>query len=221
MLRNVSRIACRDLFACRVDRPGGARVSRRADLSARTRKHNHAPGIVECPNGDLLVSWYRGSGERSADDVAVLGSRLTKGQSTWSEPFVMADNPGLSRLQHLHDDRQAQEAVAVLADHSRQPLGIGADELSHVDRLSRARARRSGTGRASIWLKPADFKDKAMSLLHERPGQGRPQAPAERAKAYAGGAGKTIERKAVAAAGLAAALQADGAFDRPHPAAAL
>ena len=25
--------------------------------------HNHA-GIVECPNGDLLVSWYRGSGER-------------------------------------------------------------------------------------------------------------------------------------------------------------
>ncbi len=34
-------------------------------------QHNHAPGIVECPNGDLLVSWYRGSGERSADDVAV------------------------------------------------------------------------------------------------------------------------------------------------------
>ena len=27
-------------------------------------EHNHAPGIVECPNGDLLVSWYRGSGER-------------------------------------------------------------------------------------------------------------------------------------------------------------
>ncbi len=24
-------------------------------------QHNHAPGIVECPNGDLLVSWYRGS----------------------------------------------------------------------------------------------------------------------------------------------------------------
>ena len=25
-------------------------------------KHNHAPGIVECSNGDLLASWYRGSG---------------------------------------------------------------------------------------------------------------------------------------------------------------
>ncbi len=57
-------------------------------------KHNHAPGIVECPNGDLLVSWYRGSGERSADDVAVFGARRRKGAERWSEPFLMADNPG-------------------------------------------------------------------------------------------------------------------------------
>src|SRR5438270_4885615 len=57
-------------------------------------KHNHAPGIAECPNGDLLVSWYRGSGERQADDVAVYGARLKKGAEKWSEPFVLADNPG-------------------------------------------------------------------------------------------------------------------------------
>ncbi len=57
-------------------------------------QHNHAPGIVECPNGDLLVSWYRGSGERSADDVAVYGARLKKGSTRWSEPFVLADRPG-------------------------------------------------------------------------------------------------------------------------------
>ncbi len=25
-------------------------------------QHNHAPGIVQLKNGDLLVSWYRGSG---------------------------------------------------------------------------------------------------------------------------------------------------------------
>src|SRR5207249_169552 len=48
-------------------------------------KHNHAPGIVECPNGDLLVSWYRGSGERQADDVAVYGARLKKGGTNWSD----------------------------------------------------------------------------------------------------------------------------------------
>ncbi|HUG69817.1 MAG TPA: sialidase family protein [Pirellulaceae bacterium] len=57
-------------------------------------KHNHAPGIVECPNGDLLVSWYRGSGERSADDVAVYGARRVKGTDDWSEAFLMADTPG-------------------------------------------------------------------------------------------------------------------------------
>ena len=58
------------------------------------RRHNHTPGIVECPNGDLLVSWYRGSGERQADDVAIWGSRRRKGAQDWSEPFLLADNPG-------------------------------------------------------------------------------------------------------------------------------
>src|SRR5437899_9044236 len=57
-------------------------------------QHNHAPGIVECPGGDLLVSWYRGSGERNADDVAVFGARLRRGGAAWSEPFLLADTPG-------------------------------------------------------------------------------------------------------------------------------
>ncbi|MFO0881423.1 MAG: sialidase family protein [Gemmataceae bacterium] len=58
------------------------------------REHNHAPGIAEYPNGDLLVSWYRGSGERSADDVAVLGARRKAGTTRWSDAFVLADHPG-------------------------------------------------------------------------------------------------------------------------------
>ncbi len=57
-------------------------------------EHNHAPGIVEAANGDLIVSWYRGSGERTADDVVVLGARLRKGSSSWSESFLMADREG-------------------------------------------------------------------------------------------------------------------------------
>jgi len=58
------------------------------------KQHNHAPSIVECPNGDLLVSWYRGSGERKADDVAVYGARRPRKRAQWSEPFLMADTPG-------------------------------------------------------------------------------------------------------------------------------
>lgn len=57
-------------------------------------QHNHAPGIVELPNGDLLVSWYRGSGERKADDVAIYGARLKRGAKQWSEAFLMVDTPG-------------------------------------------------------------------------------------------------------------------------------
>ncbi len=57
-------------------------------------KHNHAPGIVECPNGDLLVSWYRGEGERKADDVALYGARRKKGETRWSDVFLLADTPG-------------------------------------------------------------------------------------------------------------------------------
>jgi len=57
-------------------------------------KHNHAPGIVECPNGDLFATWYRGAGERQADDVAVYAAWKKRGETEWTEPFVLADTPG-------------------------------------------------------------------------------------------------------------------------------
>src|SRR4030095_12563387 len=52
--------------------------------------HNHASTIVECPNGDFLVCWFHGSGERTADDVKVEGGRLRRGSKTWTR-FTMAD----------------------------------------------------------------------------------------------------------------------------------
>ena len=58
------------------------------------KQHNHAPGIAELPTGDLLISWYRGSGERKADDVAIFGSVQKAGQTTWGETFLMVDTPG-------------------------------------------------------------------------------------------------------------------------------
>jgi predicted neuraminidase len=82
--------------------------------------HNHASSIVETAEGDLLVCWFHGSGEREADDVMVLGARRRKGNDSshpiaadraggpgshpiaadraggpgWSQPFVMSDTPG-------------------------------------------------------------------------------------------------------------------------------
>lgn len=55
--------------------------------------HNHASCIVEAPSGDLLVCWFHGSGERTADDVKIEGARKRKGAKTWSPRFTMADTP--------------------------------------------------------------------------------------------------------------------------------
>ena len=55
--------------------------------------HNHGSTIVECPNGDILVCWFHGSGERKSDDVKILGARWVKATGKWTKPFVMADTP--------------------------------------------------------------------------------------------------------------------------------
>lgn len=58
-------------------------------------KHVHSSSIVNLPNGDFLAVWFYGSGERTSDDVKLMGARLKKGEKTWSEPFLMADTPNI------------------------------------------------------------------------------------------------------------------------------
>ncbi|MGB9605867.1 MAG: exo-alpha-sialidase, partial [Bryobacteraceae bacterium] len=58
------------------------------------RLHNHSSSIVELPGGELMVCWYRGSGERTADDVQIMAARRKPGEKNWGEPFVLADTPG-------------------------------------------------------------------------------------------------------------------------------
>jgi predicted neuraminidase len=128
--------------------------------------HNHAPGIVEFKNGDLLVSWYRGSGERKADDVAVMGAWKRTGETHWSEPFVMADEPGFpdcNTCMHVDDsDRlwlfwptviaNSWESCLTryqVADRPTAPTGL------HWDR------------QGLVLLKPDDFSDEATRVLDE------------------------------------------------------
>ena len=58
-------------------------------------QHTHGSSIVSLPNGDVLAAWFQGSGERTADDVKIMGARLKKGSHVWSAPFVMADTYNL------------------------------------------------------------------------------------------------------------------------------
>jgi len=58
-------------------------------------QHSHGSSLVSLPNGDMLSAWYQGNGERTADDVRIMGSRLKKGSKIWSAPFLMADTYNL------------------------------------------------------------------------------------------------------------------------------
>lgn len=128
--------------------------------------HNHAPGIVECPNSDLLVSWYRGSGERTADDVAIFGSRLLKGTRHWSEPFLMADHP------HFPDCN-----TTMMVDRQERlwlfwPIILANSWESCLTQFKVSRSF-SGEGaplwerEGTIFLKPDDFREPATKILDE------------------------------------------------------
>lgn len=54
-------------------------------------QHVHSSCLVELPNGDQLVAWFQGSGERNADDVKIMGARLRSKAGSWSKPFLLAD----------------------------------------------------------------------------------------------------------------------------------
>jgi predicted neuraminidase len=132
----------------------------------RQSQHNHAPGIAELSDGSLFVSWYRGSGERRADDVAIWAARRSAGQKTWSEPFVIADTPGFpdcnTCLMVDAEERLWLFWPVILANTwescltryrvADQPLGNGCPTWS-----------RDGT----IFLKPADFSDRANRMLDD------------------------------------------------------
>ena len=129
-------------------------------------QHNHAPGIAELSNGDLLVSWYRGSGERQADDVAVWGARRTAGQAQWSPSFLLADTPGFPDCNTaLMADREGRlflfwpviiantwESCLTRLKVADQPIGEGAPVWNRDE---------------TILLKPDDFSAEAVRVLDQ------------------------------------------------------
>jgi len=128
-------------------------------------KHNHAPGVAELPGGELLVTWYRGSGERSADDVAVYGARRKPGQP-WSEPFLVADTPGFpdcntalfldqkKRLWLFYPTILANSWESCLTNF-KVTSRLGGDGPPQWDR------------EGLILLKPDDFAGEAIKLLDQ------------------------------------------------------
>lgn len=58
-------------------------------------EHVHGSSIVELPDGNLLTTWFQGSGERTADDVRIMASKFSQKTKKWSSPYLLADTEGL------------------------------------------------------------------------------------------------------------------------------
>ena len=128
--------------------------------------HNHAPGLVECSDGDLIASWYRGSGERSSDDVRVCGARLRKGSREWSKDFLMADFPGFPDCNTCmmidSEDRLWLFWPLILANSWESAL---TNFLVSRDYLGDGAPKWDQNG--IIPLKPDDFKDEVLRHLDQ------------------------------------------------------
>ncbi|MDP6125353.1 MAG: exo-alpha-sialidase [Candidatus Latescibacteria bacterium] len=55
----------------------------------------HGSTVIALPSGEVLAAWYAGEGEKRSD-VAIFVSRLAPQSTTWSEPKILIDHPGLS-----------------------------------------------------------------------------------------------------------------------------
>lgn len=52
----------------------------------------HAADLLELPSGDLLCCWFAGSDEGNAD-ISIVMSRLKAGESVWSDPVKISEDP--------------------------------------------------------------------------------------------------------------------------------
>lgn len=56
---------------------------------------SHASNLLMLENGDTLCTWFSGT-EEGKSDITIFLSRMKKGESAWSKPKAMSDNPGRS-----------------------------------------------------------------------------------------------------------------------------
>lgn len=135
-------------------------------------EHTHGSSLVHLPNGDILAAWFQGSGERTADDVRIMGARLKKGPSQWSKPFLLADTPHLPDCNPVlflnHDNKLFLVWIAVQANRWENSI-------------LRVRTTKEYSGDAAptwqwqdnILLKPGDeFASEVKTRLASLPEQG-------------------------------------------------
>lgn len=84
-------------------------------------RSSHAANLLELKNGDLLCSWFSGSGE-GGSGVAIVLSRLRRGTRQWTTPVVVDRQPGFSFQNPVIFEAPSGELWII---HTAQPAGEG------------------------------------------------------------------------------------------------
>ena len=91
-------------------------------------RHNHSPGLVECPNGDLLATWFSCVSE-PGPELCNAASRLRLGAADWEAPSPFWDAPdvndhapklwwdGEKTLFHLVFEHEARNVLRTSTDN--------------------------------------------------------------------------------------------------------
>jgi hypothetical protein len=133
-------------------------------IFAPVEAQTHAPGIVECSNGDLIASWYADVRPR---DSAVVGARKRRGEMAWGAPSVMADRPGFPDCNTaMNIDRRGRLWLfwPTILGNSWESALLNYQVATNYSEPGPPKWDREGV----ILLKPADFSGEALRLLGTR-----------------------------------------------------
>lgn len=119
-------------------------------------KYKHPASITELANGDLYLTYFGGSGEYEPD-TRVHGSRLTKGDTKWSAPVVISENPKVPEGNPVV--WQAPDGVVWLFNVAR---------YGETWCTSRVQARTSTDG-AKTWSEPYLISEEIGVLARSKP----------------------------------------------------
>ena len=97
-------------------------------------RHNHSPSVVECPNGDLLATWFSCTMEIGTE-LCNVASRLRFGSTQWEEASPFFDGPDVN-------------------DHAPKLWWDGDKTLFHFARGYCENIVRTSNNNGATWSKP-------------------------------------------------------------------
>jgi formylglycine-generating enzyme required for sulfatase activity len=97
-------------------------------------RHNHSPSVVECPNGDLLATWFSCAMENGTE-LCNVASRLRFGSTEWEAASPFFDGPDVN-------------------DHAPKLWWDGRKTIFHFARGYAENIVRTSTDNGATWSKP-------------------------------------------------------------------